>query len=197
MSSPQDRGTGYERDAPTQGGAHRAGTAPREAREAAEYRQSGDQAEYGREGYGSREAYGTREEYEARERYEAREAVATGFTALAATLMILSGLWTFFVGITGVLQGSFYRAVPVYTFSLSVHTWGWIQLVIGAVVFAAGVCLLLGMTWARVVGVVLAVISGLANFLFLPHYPLWSIIVIALDVIIIWALTTSRSRRLA
>lgn len=197
MSSPQDRGTGYERDAPTQGGAHRAGTAPREAREAAEYRQSGDQAEYGREGYGSREAYGTRDEYEARERYEAREAVATGFTALAATLMILSGLWTFFVGITGVLQGSFYRAVPVYTFSLSVHTWGWIQLVIGAVVFAAGVCLLLGMTWARVVGVVLAVISGLANFLFLPHYPLWSIIVIALDVIIIWALTTSRSRRLA
>jgi hypothetical protein len=191
MSSPQERGTGYERDAPTQGGAHRAGTAPREARETAEYRQSGDQAEYGREGYG------TREEYEARERYEAREAVATGFTALAATLMILSGLWTFFVGITGVLQGSFYRAVPVYTFSLSVHTWGWIQLVIGAVVFAAGVCLLLGMTWARVVGVILAVISGLANFLFLPHYPLWSIIVIALDVIIIWALTTSRSRQLA
>ena len=197
MSSPQEKGTGYERDAPTQGGAHRAGTAPREARETAEYRQSGDQAEYGREGYGSREGYGTREEYEARERYEAREAVATGFTALAATLMILSGLWTFFVGITGVLQGSFYRAVPVYTFSLSVHTWGWIQLVIGAVVFAAGVCLLLGMTWARVVGVVLAVISGLANFLFLPHYPLWSIIVIALDVIIIWALTTSRSRQLA
>ncbi len=193
MSSPQERGTGYERGAPTQGGTHRAGTTPREA---AEYQQPGSQAEYEtREGYG-REGYG-REGYETRERYETREAVATGFTALAATLMILSGLWTFFVGITGVLQGSFYSTVPVYTFSLSVHTWGWIQLVIGAVVFAAGVCLLLGMTWARVVGVILAVISGLANFLFLPHYPLWSVIVIALDVIIIWALTTSRSRRLA
>jgi hypothetical protein len=198
MSSPQERGTGYERGAPTEGGAHRAGTAPREA---AEYRQPGSQAEYAsregyeREGYG-REGYG-REGYETRERYESREAVASGFTALAATLMILSGLWAFFVGITGVLQGSFYRAVPVYTFSLSVHTWGWIQLVIGAVVFAAGVCLLLGMMWARVVGVILAVVSGLANFLFLPHYPLWSIIVIALDVLIIWALTTSRSRRLA
>jgi hypothetical protein len=204
MSSPQEKGTGYERGAPTQGGAHRAGTAPREA---AEYRQPGSQAEYeSREGYEAREGYGRegygregygREGYETREQYETREAVATGFTALAATLMILSGLWTFFVGITGVLQGSFYRTVPVYTFSLSVHTWGWVQLVIGAVVFAAGVCLLLGMTWARVVGVILAVISGLANFLFLPHYPLWSVIVIALDVLIIWALTTSRSRRLA
>ena len=65
----------------------------------------------------------------------------------------------------------------------------------GAVIFAAGVCLLLGMMWARVVGVVLAVISGLANFLFLPYYPLWSIIVIALDAIIIWALVTGGSRR--
>ncbi len=108
--------------------------------------------------------------------------------------MILSGLWGFFVGITGVLKASFYTTVPNYTFNLSLHSWGWIHLVIGAVVFAAGVCLLLGMMWARIVGVMLAVLSGLANFIFLPHYPIWSIIVIALDVIIIWALTTSRGR---
>jgi hypothetical protein len=182
MSSPKERGTGYERDAPMQPGAHRAGTAPREA---AESRQPGYQA-----GYEARE----RE----REHYEAREAVAGAFTVLAATLMILSGLWGFFVGITGVLSGAFYTHVPTtYTFSLSPYWWGVIQAVIGGVVFAAGVCLLLGMTWARVVGITLAVISALANFLFLPHYPIWSIIVIALDVIIIWALTTSRVRRLA
>ena len=108
--------------------------------------------------------------------------------------MILSGLWGFFVGITGVLKASFYTTVPNYTFNLSLHSWGWIHLVIGAVVFAAGVSLLLGMMWARIVGVMLAVLSGLANFIFLPHYPVWSIIVIALDVIIIWALTTSRGR---
>jgi hypothetical protein len=179
MSSPQERGTGYEREAATQsGGSHRAGTAPREA---AENRQAG---------YEARE----RE----RERLESRQAVAGAFTVLAATLMILSGLWGFFVGITGVLSGGFYAAVPAtYTFSLSPYWWGVIQAVIGGVVFCAGVCLLLGMTWARVVGIALAVISGLANFVFLPHYPIWSIIVIALDVIIIWALTTSHVRRLA
>ena len=181
MSSPQERGTGYERGATT-GGTHRAGTAPREA---AENRQPGSQAELE-----ARE----RE----RERYETRQAVAGAFTVLAGVLMILSGLWGFFVGITGVLSGGFYATVPTtYTFSLSPYWWGVVQLVIGAVVFAAGVCLLLGMTWARVVGITLAVISGLANFLFLPHYPIWSIIVIALDVIIIWALTTSHVRRLA
>jgi hypothetical protein len=183
MSSPQERGTGYEREAASQsGGAHRAGTAPREA---AETRQPGYEA-----GYEARE----RE----RERYEARQAVAGAFSVLAATLMILSGLWGFFIGITGVLSGGFYARVPAtYTFSLSPYGWGIVQAIIGGVVFCAGVCLLLGMTWARVVGITLAVISALANFLFLPHYPIWSIIVIALDVIIIWALTTSHVRRMA
>jgi hypothetical protein len=122
---------------------------------------------------------------------------ARGFIALAATLMIMSGLWSFFVGITGILRGTFYVAVPNYTFSLSAHGWGWTHLIIGAVVFAAGFCLFLGMTWARVVGVVLAVISGIANFLFLPYYPLWSILVIALDVFIVWALVSGSSRRQA
>jgi hypothetical protein len=184
MSSPQERGTGYGRDAPGQGGAHRASTAPREA---AEYRQPSSQAEY--------EA---RERERERERLEGRQAVAGAITMLAATLMILSGLWGFFVGITGVLSGGFYARVPAtYTFSLSPYWWGVVQAIIGGVVFAAGVCLILGMTWARVVGITLAVISAIANFLFLPHYPIWSIIVIALDVIIIWALTTSHIRRLA
>jgi hypothetical protein len=118
-----------------------------------------------------------------------------GFTALAAVLMILSGLWSFFVGLTGVLKGSFFTTVPNYTFTYNIHNWGWTHLILGAVVFAAGVCLLLGMMWARVVGIILAVISGIANFLFLPYYPFWSIIVIAIDVFIIWALATGMRRQ--
>jgi len=74
------------------------------------------------------------------------------------------------------------------------HNRGWTHLILGAVVFAAGVCLLLGMTCARVVGIVLAVISGIANFLFLPYYPLWAIVVIAIDVFIIWALASGTRR---
>lgn len=125
---------------------------------------------------------------------EGRAVAAMGFTALAAILMILSGLWSFFVGLTGILKGSFFVSVTNYTFNYSIHNWGWTHLILGAVVFAAGVCLLLGMMWARVVGIVLAVISGIANFLFLPYYPFWSIVVIALDVFIIWALASGARR---
>lgn len=125
---------------------------------------------------------------------DGRTVAVMGFTALAAILMILSGLWSFFVGLTGVIKSSFFVTVPNYTFQYNIHNWGWTHLILGAVVFAAGVCLLLGMTWARVVGIVLAVISGIANFLFLPYYPLWSIVVIALDVFIIWALVSGARR---
>jgi hypothetical protein len=120
-----------------------------------------------------------------------------GGTALAATLMILSGLWGFFMGLTAVIKQSFYVHVPNYTFQLSIHGWGWIHLIIGIVLFAAGVCVLLGQTWAKALGIVLAVFSAIANFMFLPYYPIWSIVVIAVDVFIIWALAASIGRRAA
>ena len=117
-----------------------------------------------------------------------------GGYVLAAVLMIFSGLVTFFDGIVGVIKGGFFTHVANYPFNFSIRGWGWTLLIIGAVIFAAGVCVLLGMLWARIVGVVLAVISGIANFMFLPYYPLWSIIVIAIDVFIIWALMTGGHR---
>jgi hypothetical protein len=124
-----------------------------------------------------------------------RGAAAVGGTLLAATLMILTGLVNFFAGITGVIKGSFFTSVANYPFYFSVRGRGWVELALGAVLFAAGVCLLLGMGWARIVGIVLAVLSAIANFMFLPYYPIWSLIVIALDVFIIWALATRGHRR--
>jgi hypothetical protein len=105
---------------------------------------------------------------------------------LAAALLILSGLLTFFAGITGIIKGAFYSNVANYPFYFSVRGRGITELVIGAVVFMVGVCLLLGMHWARWVAVVIATLSAIANFIFLPYYPLWSIVVIAIDIFIIW-----------
>jgi hypothetical protein len=118
-----------------------------------------------------------------------------GFTVLAATLMILSGLWSFLVGLVAIIRQSFYVALPNYTYQFSVHGWGWIHLVLGIVIFAAGFCVLLGQRWALLTGIVLAVFSAVANFMFLPYYPLWAIIVIAIDLFVIWALATGMSRR--
>jgi len=116
-------------------------------------------------------------------------------TVLAGVLMIIAGLWGFVEGLTAIVKRQFYTTVPNYTFRLSIHGWGWIHLILGIVVLAAGICVLVGMVWARVIGVALAALSALANFLFIPYYPVWALIVIALDVFIIWALVTGLQRQ--
>jgi hypothetical protein len=111
---------------------------------------------------------------------------------MAASLMILSGLLTCFIGITGIIRGIFFNRVSTYPFYFSVHGRGITELVIGAVVLFVGIGLLFGIQRARHLATVVAVASAVANFIFLPFYPFWSIIVIALDVIIIWELTRER-----
>lgn len=111
-----------------------------------------------------------------------------GGMLLAAVLMIFSGLVTFFDGIVGIVHGTFFPTVHNYAFTIGPTGRGIVNLVLGALIFAAGVSLLLGMLWARVVGILLAVLIGIYNFLILPWYPIWSIILIALNVYIIWAL---------
>jgi len=121
-----------------------------------------------------------------------------GGMMLAAVLMVFSGLVTFFDGIVGIVNGTFYPTVSNYAFNVGPTGRGIVNMALGAVIFAAGVSLLLGMLWARIVGIVLAAMIGIYNFLILPWYPLWSIILVALNVYIIWALATAgRSRRVA
>ena len=124
-------------------------------------------------------------------------AARLGGVMLAAVLMILTGLVTAFYGIVGIVHGVFFPTVANYAFSFSPSGRGIVDIILGAVIFAAGVCLLLGMTWARMVGVVLVVLSAIYNFMVLPWYPVWSFIVIALDAYILWALLTydRRERR--
>lgn len=131
----------------------------------------------------------------AEDEYSGRGAAAMGGTLLAATLMILAGLVNFFSGITGVIKGSFFTTVANYPFYFSVRGRGITELVIGAVVVLVGVCLLLGMEWARWVAVVIATLSAIWFFMFLPFYPFWSFIVIAINIIIIWDCAREHHRR--
>lgn len=118
-----------------------------------------------------------------------------GFTMLAAALMLLSGVWNFLFGLAAVLRGSFFvNPVGRYAYHITTYEWGWAMLGIGIGVFVTGLALLTDMFWARVVGVIVAGLSAVGNFLFLPYSPVWSVIVIAIDVLIIWALTTPRRR---
>jgi hypothetical protein len=117
---------------------------------------------------------------------------AQGFSVFAAIIMMTVGVLHVIAGLAAILNGQFYVVGPNYVFSISVAAWGWVHLLLGAVVGAAGYFVLSGRVWARVVGIVLAALSLIANFLFIPYYPLWSILIIALDVAIIWALCIPR-----
>ncbi len=77
---------------------------------------------------------------------------------------------------------------PNHVFEFDTTSWGWIHLIAGIVVLLAGFGVLAGQTWARVVGIMVATLSAIANFMFIPYYPIWSILIIALDVFVIWAL---------
>lgn len=115
-----------------------------------------------------------------------------GFTALAAILMMLSGGANILEGIAAIVRGAYFTSLPNYAYNTSVSGWGWTHLIFGIVVFVAGACLFLDMLWARIAGVILASVSLLLNLVFIPYFPVWSIIVIALDAFVIWALLTPR-----
>jgi hypothetical protein len=112
---------------------------------------------------------------------------AVVFVLDAVILMLLAGMFQVLVGLLAVFENEIYVQTRNYLFKFDVTTWGWIHLVVGVVVGLAALGLLRGRTWARVVGI-LAVLSAIANFLFIPYYPVWSLLIIAVDVFIIWAL---------
>ena len=125
---------------------------------------------------------------------EARQETARGVTILAGALMVLAGLWALLTGIAAVVKGSFFVATPNYLYNIDTTSWGGIHIGLGVLLLAVGFCLFAQMTWARIVGIGLVTISAVMNFLFIPRYPFWSIVMVALDVIIIWALATSTKR---
>jgi hypothetical protein len=106
----------------------------------------------------------------------------------AAIMMIMVGVFDALQGLIGIFQNEFYVATRNYLFKLDATTWGWIHLILGVLIAFAGWGLLSGRTWARVVGITLAVISAITNFLWIPYYPFWAILIITLDVFVIWAL---------
>jgi hypothetical protein len=120
---------------------------------------------------------------------DSRSGAAVGFTYFAAIVMFMVGTFHAIAGFAGILENEFYVSTRNYVFEFDATAWGWIHLIAGLVVIFAAAGLFTGAVWARTVGVTMAVISAIANFGFIPYYPVWSIVIIALDITVIWALT--------
>jgi hypothetical protein len=113
---------------------------------------------------------------------------AVGGTVFAGVMLILVGIFQALAGLVAIIDDQFYVVGRNYTFELDVTGWGWIHLIAGALVAVTGFAIFSGATWARIVGIVLALLSAIANFAFIPYYPWWSLLMIALAVWAIWAL---------
>jgi hypothetical protein len=113
-----------------------------------------------------------------------------GWIVFAGVMMVMVGTFHMIEGLIALFKDEYYLvAKSGLTVEVDYTAWGWTHLIAGAIVFAAGLGLFAGQMWARVVGVILAVVSALLNFAFIAAYPFWSSIVIAMDVLVIYALT--------
>jgi hypothetical protein len=114
---------------------------------------------------------------------------ALGAIVFAGCILTLSGVLQILAGLVAIFDDDFYVVARNYTFELDVTLWGWIHLLLGAAVLATGLGLFNRATWAGVVAIALAMLSAISNFFFIPIYPIWSLVVIGLNVWVIWALT--------
>jgi hypothetical protein len=115
---------------------------------------------------------------------------ATGLVAFAAAMLIMLGVFQMLEGLAALVNDEVLVTVRGYVYEFDVTAWGWTHLLIGAGAALTGVFLIRGAVWARAVGIFVAGLSAVANFLFIPYYPVWSLLIIALNVAVIWALVS-------
>jgi hypothetical protein len=120
---------------------------------------------------------------------------AAGGTVFAGVVLLVDGLLDILKGITAIATDDIYGAINNYVFHFNLTGWGWVLVVLGVIAVVTGLGLLTDALWARVLGVFMASLSLVANFLWLPYQPLWAVISIGLDAWVIWALTAHRPVR--
>ena len=112
-----------------------------------------------------------------------------GWVMFAGVIMLVAGFFNAIEGLVALLRHSYYQVPSTgLVIKTSYATWGWALLISGVIVIAAGFGVMAGRTWARVLGVTLAVLNAVVNMGFVAAYPIWTTITIALDVLVIYAL---------
>lgn len=120
----------------------------------------------------------------------ASRAWAEGIGIFAGAALLTVGLFQLVEGITAIAKDEVFVRTGDYVFRLDLTTWGWIHLVVGLVAAVVGGAILAAQRWAMASGIVIAIVSALANFVWLPYYPFWAVLIIAFDIAVIWALST-------
>jgi hypothetical protein len=115
---------------------------------------------------------------------------AHGIAVFAGVIMIVGGAFQALEGLAGIVKDQWLVVLPSYIYAFDLTVWGVLHLLVGLALVVIGVSLLRGQTWARFAGMFVAAISAIMNFVWLPFAPWWALMVIAIDVLIIWALAS-------
>ncbi len=124
-----------------------------------------------------------------------KQSWAEGLTAFAAVMLMIAGVLAITRGIMAIAEDDVFVSTPNYVFEFDLTSWGWIHLVLGAFAVLVSLGLFTEATWARVSGVAIGALVIIANFLSLPYYPVWSVVLIGISALIIWALCVERPDR--
>ncbi|MBW9206575.1 hypothetical protein KV097_11545 [Mumia sp. zg.B17] len=114
---------------------------------------------------------------------------AQGITIFAASMLAIVGFVQIFQGIAAIAKDDVLVRTQDYVYAFNTTTWGWIHLVLGVLLIVIAFAIMSGNAFARGAGIGIAILSIIANFLWLPYYPIWAVVIIAFDVVVIWALT--------
>lgn len=126
----------------------------------------------------------------------AKQEWAAGLTVFGAVMLMIVGVLDIFRGIMAIAEDEVFVTTPDYVFQFDLTGWGWIHLFLGIAAVLVGAGLFSAALWARIAGVAVAGFIILANFLSLPYYPVWSVVVIAISGFIIWALCVTKKEDL-
>ncbi|MBC2905317.1 DUF7144 family membrane protein [Streptomyces cupreus] len=118
----------------------------------------------------------------------------TGGLVFAGILMLVNGIVAMLQGISALASDDVYDRVTEYVYEISLTGWGVILLCLGALAAVVGWGILKGMWWARMTGIFLASLNMVAHFLFMPYSPVWSVLMVAIDFFVIWALATAPAK---
>lgn len=121
--------------------------------------------------------------------YSTKGFAADVTASFAGVLLIVTALLDILQGMSAIANDDLYSSGSDYLYKFDMDVWGWIHVVLGVIALAIAIGILKRTGWGQVGGMIVAGLGILTNFAALPHYPLWSMIVIAFYALVIWSLS--------
>ncbi len=107
----------------------------------------------------------------------------------AATMFVIVGIMNVLYGLTMIINDTWIVFGATEVWYIDLTAWGWITLLLGILGLLVAYGISLGQTWAKVVGTTVAALTAIDAFLIIPYYPIWGVVILALAMLVIWALT--------